>query len=103
MSKSPALDDPVRLSHHERAGRHELRRQVVQAGDDSKGDEQEADVLRERDCVVVDDTADNATEDKVPDKVDRCQLDRLLLTREAQVEDDQVTPIRSLKTVISKP
>ena len=53
--------------------------------------------------MVVDDAADNATEDKVPDKVDRCQLDRPLLACEAQVEDDQVIPIRSLKTVISKP
>ena len=39
--------------------------------------------------MVVDDAADNATENKVPDKVDRGHLDRLLLARQAQVEDDQ--------------
>ena len=47
--------------------------------------------------MVVDDAADNATEDKVPDKVDRCQLDRLLLAREAQVEDDQGDTDQELK------
>ena len=53
--------------------------------------------------MVVDDAADNATEDKVPDKVDRCQLDRPLLAREAQVEDDQDDTDQELKIVISKP
>ncbi len=47
--------------------------------------------------MVVDDAADNATEDKVPDKVDRCQLGRPLLAREAQVEDDQGDTDQELK------
>ena len=47
--------------------------------------------------MIVDDAADSATEDKVPDKVDRRHLDRLLLAREAQVEDDQDDTDQELK------
>ena len=47
--------------------------------------------------MVVDHAADSATEDKVSDKVDRRHLDRLLLAREAQVEDDQDDTDQELK------
>lgn len=46
---------------------------------------------------------DNAAENEVPDNVDRCHLDRLLLARQAQVEGDQDDTDQELETVMSKP
>ena len=89
LRETSVLDYRVGAAHNDGARGHELRRQVVQAGDDRESHEENAGIFREGNSVIVDDTTDDATQDKVADKVDRRHLGRLLLAGEAQVKNDQ--------------